>query len=213
MTPEIFRQQYPQGSLISELVGIDHGQYIVRVLVEVEGVTLASGLSAAVTVEQAEDQARLRALSLLAAQAEPAAKPKAATPAKTRTSPPPQVELPATSPTIPGIQPAPVAVPTTPSTPTEASLNLDLPFSEPPAQASTAAKPQATMAQVSEDETPLDFSDIIARSDVELKRLGWSSEQGRNYLLETYGKRSRQLLSDDELLEFLKYLEATPTPH
>lgn len=209
MTPEIFRQQYPQGSLISELVGIDHGQYIVRVLVEVEGVTLASGLSAAVTVEQAEDQARLRALSLLAAQAEPAAKPKAATPGKTRTSPPPQVELPATSPTIPGIQPAPMAVPTPPSTPTatatEASLNLDLPFSEPPAQ--------ATIAQVSEDETPLDFSDIIARSDVELKRLGWSSEQGRNYLLETYGKRSRQLLSDDELLEFLKYLEATPTPH
>ena len=52
----------------------------------------------------------------------------------------------------------------------------------------------------------------IARSDEELKRLGWTSEQGRNYLLETYGKRSRQLLSDGELLEFLRYLEKQPSP-
>ena len=60
--------------------------------------------------------------------------------------------------------------------------------------------------------TPIDFSEIIAQSDVELKRLGWDSEQGRNYLLETYGKRSRQLLSDEELIEFLQYLQHLPSP-
>jgi len=59
---------------------------------------------------------------------------------------------------------------------------------------------------------PIDFSEIISRSNVELKRLGWTSDQGRNYLLQTYGKRSRQLLSDEELLEFLVYLEAQPNP-
>ncbi|MEB3174527.1 MAG: hypothetical protein VKN60_04960 [Cyanobacteriota bacterium] len=58
----------------------------------------------------------------------------------------------------------------------------------------------------------LDFADIIARSNIELKRLGWTSEQGRNYLLQTYGKRSRQLLSDEELLEFVQYLESLPNP-
>jgi hypothetical protein len=58
----------------------------------------------------------------------------------------------------------------------------------------------------------MDFSEIITQSDVELKRLGWTSEQGRNYLIETYGKRSRQLLSDEELLEFLHYLQSQPTP-
>ncbi|MEY2985117.1 MAG: hypothetical protein RLZZ568_1734 [Cyanobacteriota bacterium] len=61
-------------------------------------------------------------------------------------------------------------------------------------------------------EEPIDFSEIIARSNLELKRLGWTSEQGRNYLLQTYGKRSRQLLSDEQLIEFLAYLEQQPTP-
>ena len=62
------------------------------------------------------------------------------------------------------------------------------------------------------EEEVLDFSEIIARSNVELKRLKWTTEQGREYLVKTYGKRSRQVLSDDELLEFLRYLEGLPTP-
>ena len=41
-----FRKNYPQGSLVSELVTIDHGKYIVRVLVQVNGVTLRTGLAA-----------------------------------------------------------------------------------------------------------------------------------------------------------------------
>lgn len=61
-------------------------------------------------------------------------------------------------------------------------------------------------------DTPIDFSDIIARTNVELKRLGWTNQQGRDYLIQTYGKRSRQLLSDDELLDFLSHLENEPTP-
>ncbi|NER93566.1 MAG: hypothetical protein F6J86_06965 [Symploca sp. SIO1B1] len=60
--------------------------------------------------------------------------------------------------------------------------------------------------------SPLDMSDIIARSTVEVKRLGWTNQQGKDYLLQTYGKRSRQLLTDDELLDFLSYLESQPTP-
>ena len=60
---------------------------------------------------------------------------------------------------------------------------------------------------------PMDFSEIIARSNLELKRLGWTSDQGRNYLLQTYGKRSRQLLSDEQLIEFLAYLEQQPDPN
>jgi hypothetical protein len=54
----------------------------------------------------------------------------------------------------------------------------------------------------------IDFNDIIARTNVELKRLNWSNEQGREYLLQTYGKRSRHLLSDEELIEFLQYLQS-----
>ena len=43
-----------------------------------------------------------------------------------------------------------------------------------------------------------------------MKRLSWTKEQGRDYLLSTYGKRSRLHLSDPELLEFLEYLENLP---
>ncbi len=36
---------------------------------------------------------------------------------------------------------------------------------------------------------------------------GWTSEQGREYLERTYGKRSRHQLTDEELMSFLLYLE------
>ncbi|MBE9118357.1 hypothetical protein IQ249_20915 [Lusitaniella coriacea LEGE 07157] len=49
--------------------------------------------------------------------------------------------------------------------------------------------------------------EMIQRSNQLIKRLGWTEDQGRTYLLETYGKRSRLHLSDDELVEFLHYLE------
>ncbi|MFB2978545.1 hypothetical protein [Microseira sp. BLCC-F43] len=57
---------YPTTSLISELITIERGQYIVRASVLIEGVTRATGLAAAETIEQAEDRARKRALEVIA---------------------------------------------------------------------------------------------------------------------------------------------------
>lgn len=62
---ERFRACYPTGCLISELVTIHNGKYVVRVLVRVDGETLATGLAGADTVELAEDQARKRSLAPL----------------------------------------------------------------------------------------------------------------------------------------------------
>lgn len=59
---------------------------------------------------------------------------------------------------------------------------------------------------------PVDQSDDIAKIGVEMQRLGWTTEQGRDYLIQTYGKRSRHLLDSEELRDFLKYLESQPTP-
>jgi hypothetical protein len=56
----------------------------------------------------------------------------------------------------------------------------------------------------------MDFSQIINQTTIELKRLGWTQEDGKKYLLATYGKKSRHLLSDEELIEFLKYLQQQP---
>jgi hypothetical protein len=60
-----FRVLYPTGQLISELVTIYQGKFVVRVLVQLDGKTLVTAMSAGDTVELAEDQAWKRSLSLL----------------------------------------------------------------------------------------------------------------------------------------------------
>jgi hypothetical protein len=303
-----FRLQYPQGSLTSELVMIDHGLYIVRSQVEVGDVTLATGLAGATTVEDAEDQARLRALALLNFESKPSTeiKPDLIEPSKdhktaiasqpiipkeklveepqpapipksvkTKKSPaptpplpvevetvaikteksspisPPEVSLipePSPIPKIPVTEKAPelilsepiepevedfsqelVEIPPTPPELTEQNGKLPqtdsetngshespLPLETLPLLDTTVASPELAVDQPAppalDTSEPIDFSEVIARSNVELKRLNWTNEHGKNYLLQTYGKRSRQLLSDGELIEFLQYLESQPTP-
>lgn len=51
-----------------------------------------------------------------------------------------------------------------------------------------------------------EYSEIVKATNIEMKRLGWTTEKGRNYLKEIYGKRSRHSLTDDELLQFWEYL-------
>jgi hypothetical protein len=49
---------------------------------------------------------------------------------------------------------------------------------------------------------------MIPLINMELKRLGWSRERGRDCIIELYNKRSSSLLSDEELLGLLRYLQA-----
>jgi len=56
----------------------------------------------------------------------------------------------------------------------------------------------------------VDLSDAIARTSVKLKRLNWVISKDAN-TRKQYGKRSRQELTDEEMLEFLHYLESQPT--
>ncbi len=60
---------------------------------------------------------------------------------------------------------------------------------------------------------PLDMSDAISKIDVEMERLSWSKTQGRDYLVRTFDKKSRQQLTNDELLQFLGHLKSLPTPY
>ncbi len=51
---------------------------------------------------------------------------------------------------------------------------------------------------------PVNLSDVIAKTDVQIERLSWTKEQGREYLKKTYGKLGRSLLSEEELVDFLR---------
>lgn len=71
-----FQVRYPTGSLISELLTIYQGKFVVQVSVQIDGVTRATGLAAAQTPEEAEDKARSRAIALVSLEAPlPAATP------------------------------------------------------------------------------------------------------------------------------------------
>lgn len=263
-----FRRDYPKGSLVTELAAIDHGKYIVRCLVQVEGTPLVTALAAAETVELAEDKARSRALALLGISATiltaepeipvanrevpqpPMPTPVAVTAFSSETvHPTPSTRFPEPSmvtdtsrfPSFDSNREDVASVAVTASwgademtlrdeAPPEVSISQDVEkplwmaseessptlLEDTPVTASTQSKgkrkPQVDTSTTTAPDTPVDFSDIIARTNVELKRLGWTTQQGKDYLLQTYGKRSRQLLTDGELLDFLHHLESEPTP-
>lgn len=260
-----FHSLYPNGSLISELLEIFQGKYIVRASVQIEGVTRATGMAAAETVEAAEDQARTRALMVLAMTNTPQTSAVTVSP-----QPASQVQLTPTfnEPTYTAPKASDFSnyqrsitsdrISSTTDTPSTSSSDtqspdfspslpvtsyqapeFDTPIEDLPLmsakQSDSASLPEMTASNVTpftpraaspqENVTtvpstgkrkkkaePVDLSDVIAKTDVELQRLGWTPEQGREYLIKTYGKRGRTLLTEDELHSFLKYLESLPDP-
>ncbi|WP_427161574.1 hypothetical protein ACQFX9_08445 [Aliinostoc sp. HNIBRCY26] len=253
-----FQSLYPNGSLVSELVEIFQGKFIVRASVQIEGVTRATGMAAAETIEAAEDQARTRALMVLGMTSTPQ------TSVQTVSTPTPQstaqfqpvnspiqestvssvtenhadsnhwslthnetavkvdTPIPSYNPEIsfPALELSAIMEDTPPmSIPDAENLPLtDLPPSNVTPFTPRNSHPPENVAPISgtgkkkKKAEPVDLSDVIAKTDVELQRLGWTPEQGREYLITTYGKRGRTLLTEEELHSFLKYLESQPDP-
>ena len=275
-----FRHLYPQGTIFSELINIERGLYIVKVILQDRNLVLGTGFAAAETIEKAEDRARERALMTVnldnpntdttqIQQSQPqtktaiAAKPaQNVTPLQTPAIPE-EVKTPIQVPqevlnyhsateTFP-VEEATVAIaepipsestprlemlsdqkplsrsfedilppsivenppveesqtnifeqPITPSVEETQTNIFEQPITPPPVEETIEDTAEAT------ETIELDFHDIKHKTDLEMKRLGWTKEQGIDYLLSTYGKRSRLHLTDEELLEFWRYLETLP---
>lgn len=221
-----FRVRYPTGSLISELITIDRGQYIVRAQVVVDGVVLSSGLAAAETVEGAEDRAKNRALAAIEL-------------GQTSVSPPTSSfsTSAANQPTSYDVPPAPTTSSPLPNTGKlgisshAASISQSLPdgaddwlshssetesWDDPeppplPTPAKSMPAPSCSTPQTSVGGYR-DLSDEVAKMKVELARLHWTPEQGKQHLMKTYQKSSSKDLTDEEFFNFLHYLESQPTP-
>ncbi|QSJ17084.1 hypothetical protein JYQ62_36475 [Nostoc sp. UHCC 0702] len=281
-----FQSLYPNGNLISELVQIFQGKFIVRASVQIEGVTRATGMAAAETIEAAEDQARTRALIVLgitnSPQATVAISPK--TPSQVQPSP----ALNTTNTTVgyrestyaspkdedfssshwPGSSAKEISLPSfqqenikpdivttdTHSPATSETYNQDfsqrqnltsnreIGFDTPVENLETISDNQAEIPLFSgnfasnvtpftrnysspenvsphtntgkkkKKTEPVDYSDFVAKTDVQMERLNWTKEQGREHLKKTYAKSARSLLTEEELLDFLRYLESQPDP-
>lgn len=247
-------------ALISEFVTIVHGKYIVKVTVTQEEVILGSALASGETVEEAEDNARKRAIELVNEDIHPkkativpkiakkeviTAKTKPDIP-KPQPTPPPIIEelsLPKEAPIMEenedlweeydrnDIKENPPEISTLLTGNTEEDDNLSLEIEDIPlfednendtdTNDNLIEFPGTNDLESSIEQEPFtieptlpleysdtqDFSQIIDQTSIEMKRLEWTQEQGKKYLLETYGKKSRHLLSDHELIEFLSYLK------
>ena len=235
------RQRYPQVALISELVQIDHGKYIVRAIIEIEGKTVVTGLAAADTVEIAEDRARERALLLLEAENTPdlqlvekvspnnislpsdlpktvPSTKKSTKTAKVTEIPRPEAKIEPELPQVKDIPPAKIE----PELPPVKDIPLPEPeplllemetdnyslLSELPEEASLTEEEPPEPEPVVVIPEEIDYSVLKTKIDVEMKRLAWTTEKGREYLISTYGKKSRLLLTNEELLEFYNYLSS-----
>jgi len=279
------QSRYPTSGLLTELVQIQDGQYIVRALVQVSGTAIATSMAAAATLELAEDQARLRVLSLLGIG--DTSNQATLTPPSPTTNPLPlssngftslpsqtpstwlDSEIPVTNrpPITPPPEPplSPVSLPVLEddqgpnylvdeleqnavedSLLTTAPITVEPPVVPPempvileqtpvaPRTPKTSSKPKkvtkaepaiTTLQQSAELEAapetepelpapePDDLSFLIAQTDIEMDRIGWTKQQGREYLKETYNKSTRQRLDADELMDFLNYLRALPSLH
>jgi len=308
-----FRHQYPQGSLVSELVQIDRGTYIVKALVQIDSIVLATALAGAATVEAAEDAAKERAIATLfldhqpdtandvasmEAQLSPStsskpeiksegtsnhkivnfSKPQSTPVAPNQATAAAECGHPQAPPLKGGERMAEMPLPIAPTevslpqldiapeasvessavnpevsspSPTETNLFGDTFAAETPSVSpfpeklteeltkseeapssyggvSLTAEGGQTQAlplqgrerltnvpatvSISSEVEAMDFNEIKQKTDIEIKRLSWTKDQGKEFLMSRYGKRSRLHLTDEQLLEFLRYLETLPNP-
>jgi len=247
------RNRYPTGALSSELVQVYEGQFVVRALVQVGGLTMATGMAAADRVEVAEDRARIRAMEVLGiapANLAPSGVSTFEMSARLMTEAPPQEisgslttpqlsesqfseetalkDVALSSPPLESVPtPEEIASPprrakkkeappfaqsddflsTFPGLDAPPAIEMDYEYTENFEPAVESAK--VTVPDMQSD--PVDLSDAIAQIGTEIERIGWTKKQGSTYLQQTYGKKTRAELTEDELLEFLHYLKALPS--
>jgi hypothetical protein len=289
-----FWQQYPQGSILSDLVQIHEDLYVVKVTLASGGQPLVATLAAADRLETAESMAREQAMQILgcaetvaALSSEAMRVPRGSANGASEIeikplplpelTPAPSVPAMATQPSSPEpidpensvvAEPASTETFAEPLTTKEPELSVDPePIDESasllsadlsmeslssngstPAQLemvapalptpdvsptpkvsevsaeSVVTAPAKTRskkapappvespppATLSDDAAPLSVTDIIPMINMELKRLNWSREQGRDYMVSLYNKRASSLLSDEELFGLLQHLRDEP---
>ncbi|MFM8605894.1 MAG: hypothetical protein ACKOBY_10310 [Cyanobium sp.] len=173
--------------LQARLVHAEPGRRVVRVSAHQGDRRLGSALGEAADAEQAEERATARLLARLVAAPAAATVPAVAPPTRQASTPTPsQPSPPQTSP----LQPA----------------KPEWPEPEQPEAEPEPAEVEQTALEPPPD--PDDWSDELARIDLQCQRLGWNREQEGMYLERAFGHASRsRLTSWADLQAFLRALE------
>ena len=235
-----FRQQYPQGSIISDLVQIHGDQYVVKVSVLLANTILVSTLAADANLTLAENRAIERALTILGIWdlQQPAHEPVnlTVTPlpdlliglANSVAEPEvslevfvaseqvintvsPESNLSAPVITLVETSESPIIIEETLLTPvavvpaepirlqvgvTSGILEQSITTPDPTDIADEALLDETKVpttydASAATTEPSMSVTDMIPMINMELKRLGWSKDRGREYMVSLYNKRAR----------------------
>lgn len=188
-----FRERYPTGGILTDLLRVEQGLFVVRAEIRVDDRTiLATGLAAAADLEEAEERAIERAFDHLATQT----RARSWSPDSSERNS--ELERPRRSLNSPFRGDA------------SPSLSLNEELDSLDLNGSMDPTPRLNK-NFTESSASVDLSELIAQTNVEMKRIGWMAKQGQDYLQRTFGKRSRQQLDEEELAEFLEFLKSQPT--
>jgi hypothetical protein len=193
-----FRERYPTGGILTDLLRVEQGLFVVRAEIRVDDRTiLATGLAAAADLEEAEERAIERAFEHLATQT------------RTRNSWGPEPL--SSERKSESERPRRSLNSSFRGTEVGSSLSLGEELDNFDLNETIDPSPSRLNKNFTESSGSLDLSELIAQTNVEMKRIGWMAKQGQDYLQRTFGKRSRQQLDEEELAEFLEFLKSQPT--
>ena len=224
-----FRDRHPLGSVVTDLLRVEEGIYIVKAQISVGGIVLGSGIAGSTTVEEAEDAAIQRALrisgvsntsSLLggsttlgSSSLDSATLSTTANGSSVASSfeiaSAPRSDTTSSTQSIATTEPHDFSSvddwDTPPSVP-EPAPSKPRKAKSAPSKAKSSPEPELQLEPEIED-----LSELIAQTDVELTRIGWGPKEGRRFLKERFSKQSRQQLDESELRDFLQELKQQPT--
>ncbi|MFM7361572.1 MAG: hypothetical protein ACKO25_07070, partial [Cyanobium sp.] len=171
----------------ARLVHAEPGRRVVRVSAHQGDRRLGSALGEAADAEQAEERATARLLARLVAAPAAATVPAVAPPTRQASTP----------------------TPSQPSPPQTSPLQPAKPERPEPEQPEAEPEPaEVELMALEPPPDPDDWSDELARIDLQCQRLGWNREQEGMYLERAFGHASRsRLTSWADLQAFLRALE------
>lgn len=232
-----FRQAYPTGGLLLDLVALpngQHNQYVVKALAQIGNLPIVSVLAEASDLSTAEAQACYKLCQILGLSPQASA-PREELREEFREKleiaplPPvphvvPQVVPQVVPKVVPPEKPAPSLPELTRSSPETVFEPIPTIAPEPRPSATPKSEPYRLSPSLSREAiSPVsptlpqggdDWTEELAQIDLELRRLGWTIAEESAYLQEKYGKASRDHITDyGELLQFLTALQAMPVSY
>ena len=195
-----FRSQYPKGTIKTEMLAKVDGMHTFRAEISNEGIILATATGCDPDLETAEDRAIKRALAIAGISESYRLKYQSYAQIET-TVPhdPPRLQQ--------SYQPVSSELPEA----IASAPKLDKPMEHKTPEKAKPVEHHVEALKPEPPEFPMDLSDLIAQTDVEMQRVGWNKEKGKEYLMRTFRKPSRQLLTARELQQFLAYLKSLPS--